>query len=341
MGSLARQGILNGRRAPLNDLVQSQLGQGNAPVLDQILRKRGWDRALEYLQAGTMLPYGEVSRIFSTASNSEILKLIHIRFGELRPARPLPAALLPIGRWIESRGLASSLESSEELVRSASIPDLRIILDSAPLDGILDILPDLLTRLQAAKKDLLIVGPSTEEVKNWAAIESSSRSHVSSIFERLGKAGLVRLKPSSDIELLRLAQSFGLTATLVTCIDSFQNFKVLETEFERINTLAEELSGTLVWCPVISSQLQIKADQMQVDQLLLRALAAGALAMPAVGLRRASSRHLSASALRLAHLFGANDFGVGAIDQFTAESLELRPYEEYCSLLLSSGIETA
>ncbi len=151
----------------------------------------------------------------------------------------------------------------------------------------------------------------------------------------------------------------GFGQSLITFVDKFSSCDELVVELCAISQIAREKGGLQVWVPgwsngelrlsgfrprrphrlVCGGQDDVEGVPSSLkqdicithaarDYRLLRVLAVGSLFLNNVPYKRASSRFLSLEGLQMAYACGANEFGFGAYDHSTAQSLQLHHLDD-------------
>lgn len=366
MGTLAKVGILGGRRVKSEVLIQaaiaassdSEISPDDSPRVakknarvDSItsqLQADGRDAA-DRLLSGKALGRRELLSLLSNAPVSDLMKLAMIATGsESAVVLPRPLVLLPVDEWAKSMSEATLKETATQLLRSQPFAELDVTFDWRDLNN-LERLIELSDELGRRRPGVRFVGPAVEDLIAWLeqgqgpklpkiTAKSRSRRAPKQILQRLSevlfalrRAGVYRLRFSADLSNLNRFEVLDrLEEAGLTAVIGTQISEQPDEIIEEMLTLRSFIdsgSSIGVWIPFVERGLIVGSSKRGVTEMrMLRAIAVGTIALKGVPVRRASSSYLSVEGLVMAKLFGANDLGYGAIDDTTMNTFGMMPY---------------
>ena len=120
----------------------------------------------------------------------------------------------------------------------------------------------------------------------------------------------------------------------------FSTNREFARELYRINTLSGRNQHVQLWVPEIRGDRELRKRTPLADIAILRALAVASVALPQVPFRRASTRELSVDAFSFSRLCGANELGVGAVDETTARALDFQQYTDLLNVPSTQGLSS-
>lgn len=329
MGSLARVGISSGRKVPALGLVPEV---SPVPVVDSFawrsLSYFGFGRIAEKICASVDLSVDDVELLLSKASLPVLMKLVEF-FGA-RPAAvlPMPVKLLSSKDELGCERLTSPFQPREVGSKKKCADELSVIFDGWSPAGSLQALLDGSKRIQEHQLPVRIVGPSIEDVVSSIVVEERRgmvcSSRLRELLCELRAAGIDTLLPGAGRGILHMLHELGFNAGVETNLDVFRLPRHLALELVRLNKEAGQAGIVQVWSPGVAQVRGGKRfSDAAADLRILRALAVGALALRNVPFVRASSLYLSNDGMKFSAGCGANDFGFGAVDRYTAANLHL------------------
>jgi len=330
MGNVARRGIIDGRKVALTEV--EDVPEIAVPIdsfTRECLSRYGFLQVAEKILQHERLTILEITDLLREASLPLLMKLVELKCGELLYREPVPVVVLPLPQWIKDSDELTAYERSVEFLRDIEYPQLGVVVEDIDYSRLDSDFIDLVKDIVKSRPGLTLVGPRPESILGWLS-EGASPGKKSVQFgdlveltTSLKKAGFKRLRPTSRLELVELMHGIGFPTGLTTYIDRFATAEELAYELFHIDEVSRNKGIIDLWIPGLSSrstELHLLGTQ---DYKILRALAVGTLILEGITWRRAISRYLSFDAIRIARLFGANEFGVSAVDGFTANSFRL------------------
>jgi len=362
MGNVARHGIYRGQRVRAEHILLSTPHRRIEDIFRHMCAQYDGDdkrfsKIADRVAARQELPAPDTAFLLERAPLPLLMKLVELASlgaaaREKPIVKPLPMVLLPLSRWLAQSNYYETLELARGFLRRLPYEKVEVVIDSIDLAQLDGPLGPLLRDISRSRDGLTLIGPSVEEiVASTCGTEGSQNSDFQQcgpIVQKLEKklatlrqSGIKRLRSTSCLGALKLVHEAGLWNTIVTRIDSYLTPMDLAKELATINRVAVQGSFVMVWTPGFRDERQHTAHRHdQPDQnphfrdfQILRALAVGTLALTQVPYKRASSRYLSPCGVHFALACGANEFGFGAVDESTARSLKLQPYESLAESL--------
>ncbi|RIL10063.1 MAG: hypothetical protein DCC75_05190 [Proteobacteria bacterium] len=367
MGNVARHGIYGGQRVRAENILLSTPHHRIEDIFRHMCAQydgddRRFSKIADRVAARQELPAPDTAFLLERAPLPLLMKLVELASlsaaaREKPIVKPLPMVLLPLSRWLEQSNYYETLELARGFLRRLPYEKVEVALDNIDLTQLDGPLGPLLRDISKARDGLTLIGPSVEEIVastcGTEAGQNSDFQQCGPIVQKLEKklatlrqSGIKRLRSTSCLGALKLVHEAGLWNTIVTRIDSYPTPMDLARELSTINRVAVQGSFVMVWTPGFRDTWQFTAGHSTAQQhnqpdqepqfrdfQILRALAVGTLALTQVPYKRASSRYLSPAGVHFALACGANEFGFGAVDESTARSLKIQPYESLAESL--------
>lgn len=339
MGVIARTGISGGERVALERLgCRSEPDTGTFGY--RSLHRLGFGPIARHVSTGRPLAVAEIHTLLTKAPLAVLMKLVELR-ASTTPVRPAtPIVVLPLGQW-GALPPAAVVERASALLTRIEYPALQVFLDDLDLDRLGGELESIITAIAACRPGLTIVGPAAEDILTWLHGPRGRPAGVTltGITAALRAAGVHRLGASHELGAVQQIRSADFSGSLCLDLDRARDPGALAAAIAATGSVAASERCIEVWFPGLSRESGRHCfPGVALDLLMLRVLAIGTVAIPHVPYRRASNRYLSLDAVRVAHLFGANEFGFGAIDGLTADVLELQSYERLREVRLPAGV---
>ncbi len=332
MGKLAQSAILGGKRVPLEQLPAVQDEHIGSAFLWKAFERSGIRDIAEKIFYCQPLLEDDITRLLEGTSLPVLMKLVELQ-GEHEVIEPVPVLCVPFARWCQESTLQAAIARLSTIPQMVPYTDCRVVFDSFEYHlWNVDFFEQMVT-LKQEHSSLSFVGPSIEEVLGWLksrGVESTSllTLKLRAILHKLRGVGFSRLKATASSASVRVLIDAGFPVSLRTPIDIFPTNRELARELYRINSLSGVNQHIQLWVPEIRGDQGLQKRSPLGDIALLRALAVASVALPQVPFRRASSRELSVEAFAFSRLCGANEFGVGAVDEMTAHTLEFQFYKD-------------
>lgn len=335
VGKLARFGIAGGERVSVRTLGCLPVPIPTDDFAERAIRELGFDPIRDRVIARESLGSSEIGELIVRAPLSVLMKLVE--FGSKATARVEPTPIVVVSLFRHEQ------VSPIEYLVQIEHPTIEVLLDRVDLDDLGDGLEERIAAIAGARAGLTLVGPAAEDILLW--LQAKGRSSrvlrnlsLSDVVRRLRAAGVTRLRACRDLAALSEVNSVGIGQSFCTTLDSFVEPRRLAEHLASIDALSRRAGLVSVWFPGLSRACKdYPLAGAALDLMMLRMLAIGTLALPAIDRRRASSRYMSIEAFTVAHLCGANDFGLGAVDGATEQTLQLKQFGALQKALPADG----
>jgi hypothetical protein len=330
MGVLAKKGIFNGKKVPIS-------GIGTAlpasKTIDKIAQRyfEGSDLELiaEKLLLKEPLSPKDADVLLKTASIPALIKLSGIKYGALPSIKYVPVLYLSMDELFKNY---SGLQVRKKLIsqiRSYGYDNLRIWISLRGFSTLPLSLGDLIKEVKQELPQVRFIAPSCSRIIAELAANgkispgSDMQGPVREVIENLWQAGIYRLGESGCKDALSVCHQFGMPNFIVSRVTHLDPSRFIK-ELVMIRALNESAPVVHSWSPGVEDYVTTNPSR---EYLVLKALGVGSLFLDNVPYRRANSRAVSLGALALTARLGANAYIHGAVDNRTANALNLYPIE--------------
>lgn len=333
---LARYGIVNGIRVPLEQF--AQLGHPvciETPSKDlnpferMALTRSGFLGIAEKLLDRTPLNLNDIIKLLTGAGLPVLMKLVTLL--EVRVSEPslTPAIMLPVQKWKDS-GLHREeiLNLSREELLAVPHNTVEVAFDHVDIPELLATSGSLYKEIAECRLGVRLVGPDIKMLTVPGGVFKNEH-FLRSIFAALQLGKFYRLRITNHLDHLHLAKEYNLSNYVVTPIDRLDDVYHLAQDLYRLQGLSVFPELIDCWGPGFSMVQQGSIDQHTADNFqLLRVLAIGSLVLSSVPIIRASAKFFALETMPRVHQFGANDLGFASYNSSTKEALMLPCYKE-------------
>ncbi|RMD85235.1 MAG: hypothetical protein D6808_05655 [Candidatus Dadabacteria bacterium] len=332
--SLAKYGIINGKKVRLNAIESHNWEKGDLSVFSKnMLSRLGFLRIAEKVSQGKLLSRDEISLLIRKAGLPVLLKLVKIsrRYDSadhIKNKGVIPALVMNVSNIMNDRSRLDAFELAfTEYVRAIPYAQVHIAIEGLDVRRIDHKIQSMLKRVSLCRDGIALVGPNIEDMFNEEGY--SSYLELREALELLRECGFKRLRTTVDKYALALCHECGFETSLVTLIDAYGNFHSLADEIILIRDLTSKKKIIDVWGPGYSEEIRSNPALRQFfDIYLLRLLAIGSICLTDIPVIRATSKYFSLASFSVALDFGANDLGYGALTGNAKKLLKLRALVE-------------
>ncbi|RMG44052.1 MAG: hypothetical protein D6719_02725 [Candidatus Dadabacteria bacterium] len=331
MGNIAKFGIIAGKKVDLNKFETSLIEGKLNPFIERCLKEYHALDIGHKVLSGERLTTDEMKFLVEKASTGLLLKLIELCPGRLRELRlPQPILVLPLSSWLWECSELELIERSFKRIAECASSRPAVLVDQIPFERLKTSITRLFSEIRQRFGPVKILGSSVGEIMGTRAGGSGSLPDdlVVSRLIQLKEAGLSGVLGTAATERLHLLKEVGLTYAVRTNLDLISSDQEIVDVLKHLREVMDRDRTLDLWIPSL-----LERGSAAAELRVLRVAAIGAIVLDKIRFIRATSVALSLEGMRMAKRFGANDFGYGAVDDFTADALGIDRIERLREVL--------
>jgi hypothetical protein len=326
MGVLAKKGIFNGRKVPVEGMRTVAPQQLALSMLSrELLANAGLERVTDKIIMKEDLTPKDVELLWKSASLSALMKLVQLKYTNLAPLTYVPVLYVQVDEILKATTPKQALSKISEKIDHYGSEQLRLWLS---IRGFLEPSKEayeFIALLHQKYPSVRLIAPSCSRIIAEIAAQSrvapgiTSGSPAAAVIQQLSEIGIYRLAESGCKEALVECHRLNMPNHIVSRVTRLDSTAFIKEIFilRALNKKEEVVSS---WSPGLEDFVVLNPSK---EFLVMKTLALGSLVLDNIPQRRLNSRALSLATLHLAPQLGSNTFIHAALDQRTSSALNL------------------